>query len=162
MLRTLVPAVFLAMIGSSVLPSVAIAEDSYACAVVKNINSQPVALREAQSTESKLLLRLNSYEIILVALGEKSTGSAWTEVISVPRVDGYWDNPLRLKSTRGWARSSMLAVSKCPQQPLQIIRTDPLPSNLNVDAHTAEPTGTKKEDMHSGALPEAKKEDLQQ
>jgi hypothetical protein len=90
-------------------------KNDYICAVVKDENHTSVVLRESQSTESKLLQRLRPYEILVVVKSDCEEESNWTKVASVPRIDGDWDDPLSIRKTTGWVRSSLLAIRNCPQ-----------------------------------------------
>ena len=73
MIKKLIIPLFLMLAEFLAFASVSPAEDSYACAVIRNTNTHSVVLRESDSTESKLLLRLNPYEIIIVAPSDNRT-----------------------------------------------------------------------------------------
>lgn len=108
--------VCVSLLGLAMFSSSASAcKNNYICAVVKDENYASVILRESQSTESKLLQRLRPYEILVVVKSDCEEESNWTKVASVPRLDGDWDNPLHIKKTTGWVRSSLLAIRNCPQ-----------------------------------------------
>lgn len=104
------------VIGLALWQSNAVAcADGVSCAVIRETSDGFVALRSNSSSNSQLLLKLIPYEIIVVVTSDCDVNEKWTQVASVPRIDGDWDDPVRKTSTGGWVRSSLLAFSNCPQ-----------------------------------------------